>query len=191
MFYGVYFLCVWVLWYNFIRWKSGTVSRWNLCMDRFKGDYFKIWLTFYSQASVRSPLYTDIQLIWSFICEVNVKISTIFVHILELGTNATETIMPGTWSVLDHCLQNDITMVEVGQQCEPNTTLAAVTKAVGLLTVEDKSASLWLCYSRYPLGDQLFWERGPSSECIHMDWSDSPRCSWAKFYFTRSVQKYL
>ena len=134
---------------------------------------------------------TDIQLIWLFICDVNVNISTVFVHILELGTNATETIMPGTWSVLDPCLQNDITMVEVGQQCEPNTTLAAVTKAGGLLTVEDKSASLWLCCSRYLLGEQLFRERGPSSECIHMNWSDSPRCSWAKFYFTRSVQKYL
>ena len=32
----------------------------------------------------------------SFICEVNVKFSAIFVQILELGTNATETIMPGT-----------------------------------------------------------------------------------------------
>ena len=86
---------------------------------------------------------------------------------MELGTNATETIMPGTWSVLDHCLQNDITMEEVGQQCEQNTTLAADPKPGGLLTVEDKSASVWLCCSRYLLGEQLFRERGSSSECIH------------------------
>ena len=32
----------------------------------------------------------------AFICEVNVTFGAIFVQILELGTNATETIMPKT-----------------------------------------------------------------------------------------------
>ena len=124
----------------------------------------------------------------SFICEVNVKkFSAIFVQILELGTNATETIMPGTWSVLDPCLQNDITMVEVGQQCEPNTTLAADPKPGGLLTVEDKSASVWLCCSRYLLGEQLFRERGSSSECIH-GLVRLNKVQWNKIYFTHLVQ---
>ena len=63
----------------------------------------------------------------SFKYEVNVNIRTIQFHILELGTNATETIMQG--HDLFWTLAFKTTMIEVGQQCEPNTTLVAVPKA--------------------------------------------------------------
>ena len=54
-----------------------------------------------------------------------------------------------------------------------------------------KSASTFLCCSRYLLEKQLFRERGPCSEYMHVDWEELPECNSTKFYFTCSAQKYL